>query len=312
MKVSIITVNYNETKTTCALLNSIQRQGYRDVEIIVVDNASLENPASIFQSQYPAVKFIRSEQNLGFAGGNNLAIPSALGEYLFFVNNDAELEPGCIEQLLQLFENQPKAGIVSPLICYFPEGEERIIQYAGMTSVSPCTGRNRTIGARTLDQGQFSTPEPTAYAHGAAMMVPRKVLDHVGPMWEGFFLYYEELDWCAQIRKAGYEAWVEPRARVWHKEGLTLGKMGTTKTYYLIRNRILFMRRNFEGWRLGLFFVFLMLIVLPKNSFMYLLKGDFKNLKAFLKGILSSFKIPSKLQVPKASSQTFREAIEPI
>ncbi len=321
MRVSIITVNYNETKATCALLDSIQRQGYRDVEIIVVDNASWENPTAIFKSQYPGVKFIRSEQNLGFAGGNNLAIPSAQGAYLFFVNNDAELEPGCIEQLLQLFESHPSIGIVSPLICYFPEAElpaiapsakAHIIQYAGMTSVSSCTGRNRTIGAGALDRGQFSKPQPTAYAHGAAMMVPRKVLDHVGPMWEGFFLYYEELDWCARIRKAGKEVWVEPRARVWHKESLTLDKMGTTKTYYLTRNRILFMRRNFEGWKLGVFFVFLLLVVMPKNCLIYLLKGDFKNLKAFSKGIFASFKIPSKFQPPNASGQTFREVTEPI
>ncbi|MBC7774968.1 MAG: glycosyltransferase family 2 protein [Phycisphaerae bacterium] len=302
--VSIITVNYNETTTTCALLDSIRRQGYRDVEVIVVDNASRENPASIFQSQYPEAKFIRSEQNLGFAGGNNLALPQACGEYLFFVNNDAEIEPGCIEQLLQLFENQTNVGIVSPLICYFPTanvhsppssakataGKPSTIQYAGMTPVCPFTGRNRTLGERDPDQGQFTKPSQTAYAHGAAMMVPRKVLEKVGPMWEGFFLYYEELDWCERIRRAGYEIWVEPRARVWHKESLTLDKMGTTKTYYLTRNRILFMRRNFSGWRLAVFYVFLLLVTLPKNCLSYILKGDYDNLKAFLRGLFSNFR----------------------
>ncbi|MFN0034957.1 MAG: glycosyltransferase family 2 protein [Saprospiraceae bacterium] len=311
--VSIITVNYNETAATCALLDSIRRQGCRDVEVIVVDNASRQNPAPIFQAQYPEVKFIRSEQNLGFAGGNNLALPSARGEHLFFVNNDAELEPGCIETLLQFFESHPNAGIVSPLICYFPEERPKtessvhrssfivqsvhsssfIVQYAGMTPVSPLTGRNRTLGERELDRGQFAEPRPTAYAHGAAMMLPRKVLEQVGPMWEGFFLYYEELDWCARIRRAGFEIWVEPRARVWHKESLTLGKMGATKTYYLARNRILFMRRNVGGWRLGVFFVFLIFVTLPKNVFRYALKGEWGNLKAFLKGVFSNFGSPT-------------------
>ncbi len=298
MKVSIITVNYNETATTCALLDSIRRQGYQDLEVIVVDNASRENPASIFQAQYPEVKFIRSEQNLGFAGGNNLALPQACGEYLYFVNNDAEIEPGSIERLLQLFEDQPNIGIVSPLICYFPITRPSTtiyrppytIQYAGMTPVSSFTGRNRTIGEREMDLGQFAKPGRTAYTHGAAMMLPRKVLDQVGPMWEGFFLYYEELDWCERIRRAGFEVWVEPRARVWHKESLTLGKMGTTKTYYLTQNRILFMRRNFSGWRLAVFFVFLFFVTLPKNAFLYLLKGDFENLKAFMRGVFSSFR----------------------
>jgi len=300
--VSIITVNYNETATTCGLLDSIRRQGCPDVEIIVVDNASRENPAPIFQAGYPEVKYIRSEWNFGFAGGNNLALPFASGEYIFFVNNDAEIEPGCIEQLLQHFENHPNTGIVSPLICYFPEPEANdvsgkrppyIVQYAGMTPVSPFTGRNLTLGEREPNCGQFVQPRPTAYAHGAAMMVPRKVLEQVGPMWEGFFLYYEELDWCERIRRAGFEVWVEPRALVWHKESLTLGKMGTAKTFYLTRNRMLFMRRNFNAGRLAVFFVFLLLVTLPKNGLRYIFKGDFENFKAFLRGVFSGFKSPT-------------------
>lgn len=291
--VSIITVNYNETATTCALLNSIRQQTYPDVEIIVVDNASRPDPAPIFQAQYPEVTFIRSEQNLGFAGGNNLALSAARGTYLFFVNNDAELTVGCIESLLQLLKEQPQAGIVSPLICFPPLPPPGLVQYAGMTRVSPFTGRNRTLGDHEMDQGQFSAPAHTGYAHGAAMMVPRKVLDQVGSMWNGFFLYYEELDWCERIRKAGYEVWIEPRARVIHKESVTLEKMGMTKIYYLTRNRILFMRRNFAYPELAVFFLFICLVSLPKSSVQYLLKGNFRALKAYLSGLFSGFFINS-------------------
>ncbi len=304
-KVSIITVNYNETAVTCALLDSIRRQAYRNVEVIVVDNASLENPASVFQSRYPEVKFLRSERNLGFAGGNNLALSVASGEYLFFVNNDTELVPGCIETLVQVLENQPTIGLISPLICYFPEDPQQppIVQYAGMTPVSPFTGRNHTLGEREREQGQFSSPGPTAYAHGAAMMAPKKVLDQVGPMWEGFFLYYEELDWAERIRRAGWEIWIAPQARVLHKESLTIDKMGTTKTFYLTRNRILFMRRNFGSWQLAVFFAFLVLVTLPKNTLMYLLKGDFANLNAFYKGIFSNLETKTN---PKTAQPVYQ------
>ena len=118
--VSIITINYNELATTCALLDSIRRQEFQALEVIVVDNASEENPASFFEKQYPEVKFLRSPQNLGFAGGNNLGLTLALGEYLFFVNNDVELVPGCIEQLIQLFQNQPKANLLLYCTYRFP------------------------------------------------------------------------------------------------------------------------------------------------------------------------------------------------
>ncbi len=291
-RVSIITVNYNETATTCALLDNLRALKLQDTEVIVVDNASRENPGWFLQFHYPEVKFIRSEQNLGFAGGNNLALPYANGEYLFFLNNDTELAQGCLEHLLQIFENQSNIGIISPLICYYPEppeAAERIIQYAGMTEVSPFTGRNQTIGERETDRGQYALPAQTAYAHGAAMMVPRKVLEKVGSMWEGFFLYYEELDWCERIKKAGFEVWLEPRARVWHKESHTLDKMGTTKTYFLTRNRILFMLRNRSGWNLLVFYAFLFFVTIPKHLLRYGLKGETGNLAAFLRGIGSSF-----------------------
>ncbi|HRI59608.1 MAG TPA: glycosyltransferase family 2 protein [Saprospiraceae bacterium] len=314
--VSLITVNFNQTDATCALLDSIRRQDYRNVEVIVVDNGSRDDPAAIFESNYPEVQFIRSEQNLGFAGGNNLALPQAKGDYLFFVNNDAELVEGCIGQLLALFEQVPGLGIASPLICYFPEKmvEGRrwkvegleinagpppstlhpppstvLIQYAGMTRVNPFTGRNRTVGNKESDTGQFAEPRPTAYAHGAAMMIPRRVLERVGPMEEGFFLYYEELDWCERIRRAGFSVWVEPRARVYHKESLTVQKLGALKTYYLNRNRVWFMRRNYGGWRLGVFYTFLFLVTIPKNVLLFLLRGEMGNLKAFLQGILWNF-----------------------
>jgi GT2 family glycosyltransferase len=297
--VSIITVNFNQTEVTCALLDSIRRQDYRNVEIFVVDNGSRENPALVFLEKYPEVKFIRSEQNLGFAGGNNLAVKQAKGDFIFFVNNDAELTGGCIERLLALFGQVPDLGIVSPLICYAPSVERTdsykndkkggIIQYAGMTWVNPLTGRNKTIGNKEMDKGQFIEPQPTAYAHGAAMMISRRVLEQVGLMDEGFFLYYEELDWCERIRRAGFSVWVEPHACVYHKESLTVAKLGALKTYYLNRNRVWFMRRNYGGWRLAVFFVFLFLVTIPKNVLLYLLRGETENLKAFLRGVWWNF-----------------------
>lgn len=293
--VSLITVNFNQTDATCALLDSIRRQDYRNLETFVVDNGSRENPERVFLEKFPEIKFIRSEQNLGFAGGNNLALKHAKGDFLFFVNNDAELTEGCIKRLLALFETVPDLGIVSPLICYLGTNSEQrttnndLIQYAGMTRVNPFTGRNRTIGNKELNEGQFAESQPTAYAHGAAMMISRRILEQVGPMDEGFFLYYEELDWCERIRRAGFSVWSEPRARVYHKESLTVEKLGALKTYYLNRNRVWFMRRNYGGWHLAVFYGFLFLVTIPKNILLYLLRGETEDLKAFLRGVWWNF-----------------------
>ena len=287
--ISIITVNYNSLEATCGLLESIRRTDYGKVEVILVDNGSDLDPGAFIKKQYPEIHFIRSEKNLGFAGGNNLGIHASKGEYLFFLNNDAVLTDGTIAKLLQLFQEIPSLGIVSPKICYYNEtpGESPdIIQYAGSTHLNPFTGRNRTLGERQIDEGQFNRACPTAYPHGAAMMAPRKVIDKVGAMPEEFFLYYEELDWCEQIRKAGFEIYVEPNAKIYHQESCSVGKASAFKTYYLNRNRILFVRRNRKGWQIAAFWMFLLIFALPKNALLFILKGEWEHLRAFLEAIV--------------------------
>jgi GT2 family glycosyltransferase len=286
--VSIITVNFNQLGLTCELLDSIRRNSYKNVEILVVDNASRENPKAYLNEHYPEVNIIVSDKNLGFAGGNNLAVRVAKGDFLFFINNDAELTNGCLEQLLTLFGIRPKLGIASPLLCYYnPKRgiEPDLIQYAGTTEINPFTGRNRTIGEKELDNGQFKTAQPTAYAHGAAMLIPKLVANDVGWMADDFFLYYEELDWCARIKQAGYECWVEPNARVYHKESVTVGAASPLKTYYINRNRIYFMRRNMRWFSRTVFTLFLIMFTIPKNLFRYVLKGEWKHARVFLQSV---------------------------
>lgn len=291
--VSIITVNFNQTELTCALLDSLARYPFRNMELIVVDNGSTDNPFNTIQTRCPGVICIRSETNLGFAGGNNLGIKRATGNYLFLINNDAEVTDGCIATLITFLQDHPRAGIVSPLICYAsrPEGAPLRIQYAGMSAVHPLTGRNRTIGNMAIDTGQFFESMPTAYVHGAAMMLPRTVLDQTGGMDDSFFLYYEELDWCEKIRRAGFETWVEPRARVLHKESMTVGRVSPLKTFYMTRNRLWFMRRHFAGGRWGLFQVFFWLLTVPKNSLLYIFRGELDLLRAFWRGAFAGYRV---------------------
>ncbi len=285
--VSIITVNFNQTEMTCALLQSIREQEFRNLEIIVVDNGSSNDPGAIIQARFPEVIFLRSTTNLGFAGGNNIGIGAARGQYLFFVNNDTEIPRYCIQQLADFLQANPKCGVVSPLLYYFTPSPS-LIQYAGMTPVSNVTARNNTVGARTVDTGQFTQPVPTAYAHGAAMMVPARVVQEVGTMYPPFFLYYEELDWCERIRAAGYEIWVQPLAKMYHKEGHTVGPNSPLKTYFIHRNRMLFMARNRRS-ALWLFYGYIWMVVFPKNLIIFILKKDWPNLKALSQAMLWYF-----------------------
>lgn len=283
-RVSVITINYNQANVTGALLESLRKVTYPDVEVIVVDNFSIEDPTEYITQHFPEVKFIRSEKNLGFAGGNNLGIEAATGEYLLFLNNDTEVDPGFLEPLVQLFETHPDAGAASSKILYYNSGG--VIQYAGSTCVNPFTGRNKRVGFMEKDQGQHDTLRQTDLAHGAAMMVPRKVIEKAGMMPDFFFLYYEEIDWCESIKKAGYKIYFVPGSRVYHKESMSVGKNSTIKTYYMTRNRLLFMRRHTSGMKKIFWMIFFLLVSLPKNTLTYLLQRDAEHGRAFWKGLM--------------------------
>ena len=282
--VSIITVNYNQADVTCAMLDSLRKLSYANIEVIVVDNGSKENPQEKIKACYPEAHLILSKENLGFAGGNNLGIKTAKGAFLFFVNNDTELTPGIIENLLEPFGRITELGVTCPKIYYYDRPQ--MIQYAGYTPINLFTARNSTIGQYELDKGQHDAEQPTPYAHGAAMMVKRDAIEKAGLMPEFFFLYYEELDWCEQFRRAGFQIYYVPKATIYHKESVSVGKMSPLKTYYLTRNRILFMRRNASGLRCMLFALFLVFITIPKNLLVYLVKGEFKLAQAFLQGAI--------------------------
>ena len=285
--VSIVTINYNQLGLTCELLDSLRRVTYPAVEVIVVDNNSREDPTSVITEKYPEVKLIVSKENLGFAGGNNLGIKASRGEYLLFLNNDTEVAPNFLEPLVQLFESNPQAGAASSKILYHNSGET--IQYAGSSRIDPFTGRSKRIGYLEKDNGQYSSVTETDLAHGAAMMVPRRVIDTVGMMPEFFFLYYEEVDWCESIKRSGYKIFVVPASKVYHKESMSIGKGSTLKTYYMTRNRLLYMRRNTAGVKKVTWILFFLFFSLPKNALMFTLKRDMEHAKAFWKGLVWNF-----------------------
>lgn len=286
--ISIITLNWNTTSVTCDLLLSIREKNtYLPIEVIVVDNASTDDPTSAFRAAYPGVLVIRNDKNLGFAGGNNVGIRAAKGDYLFIVNNDTEFTNGLLEGLLDIFFKYPDAGIVCPKFHYF--FQKGTIEYAGYRSVNVFTGRNGMIGCKEEDHGQYNEIRVTHYAHGGAMLVPRKIIEDIGMMYEPFFLYYEEFDWSEQIKREGYKIYYQPASLIYHKESMTTGKASPLKTFYLTRNRILFMRRNVAWPALVLFTAYFSFFTIPKNTLSFLWKGQVNHLRSFWKGIFWQF-----------------------
>lgn len=282
--VSIITVNYNSAAETVAFVESLLLADYSHWELFVVDNGSSSFDGAAFRSMDPRITVVESKVNFGFAGGNNLALDLCSGSYLFYVNNDTILEADTISRLVKTAVSTKNLGGVSPKVLYFHT--PGIIEYAGCTQVNMLTGRNRSIGYGEKDDNMHSSLISTSYLHGCAMLLPMEIIHQVGPMNEDFFLYYEELDWCERIRGCGRDIYCDQKARIHHKESASVGRVSPLKIFYMTRSRLLFMKRNFSLVELMPFTLFFMLVSLPKNSFKYLLHGQWNHLAAFIRGVL--------------------------
>lgn len=289
--ISLITITFNSTNDTIEFLESVKKITYPNYEIIIVDNASKENPKEKLLKILPDIIFIRSEINLGFAGGNNLGLTLAKGDYIFFLNNDTLLFRDFLEPIVEFMINHPEAGMASPKVLY---SDSVTIQYAGAISIN-FLGRGRRIGLHEKDVGQYDFISETDLGHGAALIIPKVIVEKVGAMPEIFFLYYEEHDWCEQVKKHGYKMYYLGNSQILHKESVsTGGNESYLKVYYLNRNRLLFMRRNFKGLKRILGLSFYAIFAFPKNLLTYLLKGRFDLARAIVSGLYWNLTNPYK------------------
>ncbi len=281
--VSVVTINYNQSKITCEFLESFQKITYPNTEVFVVDNASPNDNPEIIKEKFPFINFIQTKKNLGFAGGNNIALPYCKGKYILFINNDTEVPAGFLEPLVEVLENNTDVAMVSPKIHYFHT--PNTFQFAGFTPINPITIRNFAIGFGEKDKGQYDYTCETGSIFGAAMLVSYGAIIKVGIMTEIFFLYYEEHDWAEHMKKAGYKIYYQGKSLVLHKESMATVKNSPFQIFYLTRGRILYARRNNKGFIKFLSLLYLYFVAVPKQAVQYLLKGKFNLFRASWKAV---------------------------
>ena len=306
--VSIITINYNTPAITGALLQSLSLLHYPNWEVIVIDNASPQYSSACLKKEYPFIQHYSSPVNIGFAGGNNIGLHFAKGKYVFLLNNDTEVTPGLITELVAHLQQHPACGIACPKIKYYSMPDT--IQYAGAVGLHPLTSRSYDIGYLQKDKGQFNDVRPTNLPNGAAMMIPRKALKKVGLMSELFFLYYEELDWAARFKHAGYQVHYVGTAEVYHKESVSTGKNSAFKTYYLFRNRLLYIRRNYNGIKLLIAASFFLLVSTPAHIIKHAVKKEWAHSLSIAKALWWNLR-NSSLTEPAINAASLVNQIKP-
>jgi GT2 family glycosyltransferase len=238
--VGVVVLSWNGRDDTLSCLASLQDVRYDPVVVVVVDNGSTDGTSDAVRAEFPHVELVRSEVNLGFAEGNNVGIRRALelgADYVLVLNNDVEVDPELVGALVEEAARRPDAGALCSKILYAEPPD--LIWFAG-ASFDPRSGYNgRQLGYRDHDGPKYGNVVETDRACGAAMLVPRAVIERVGVFDPELFFYSEDTDWSLRARAAGYRHYVVPASRLWHKVSVTSGgENSPTTLYYGLRNTL--------------------------------------------------------------------------
>ena len=246
-QIAIVILNWNGWRDTLACLASVAALTYRNYRAIVVDNGS-EDDSLEYLREFDAPfahTLIEIGRNLGYAGGNNVGVQTALADgadFILILNNDTTVAPDLLERLTEAAQRNPDAGVFSARIMYFDEPGRVWFDGARWNS---STLRLEWPGQNAEEGDLVPFDHQTDYACGAALFFRAEVARQIGLLDESFFLVWEEVDWCFRARKAGWKNVVVPTAKVWHKIGVSFGdESSPLRTYFSTRNEMLWASRH--------------------------------------------------------------------
>lgn len=293
MLLSVLVVSWNTRDLLAAALTSLKVEMQRlspdlsDVEVFVVDNNSADGSAAMVAAEHPWVKLTANAENRGFAAGNNQALVQSSGRYVLLLNPDTEVKPGSIETLIKFLESHPRAGVVAPQLLNtdgsiqrscraFPTFAGMLFELIGLSRLFP---PGSAFGAQFRhykmldwnhdDERQVDQPE------GACLMIKREVLDQVGNLDEGYFMLFEEVDWCFRVKKAGWEIWFTPSAQIVHHYGQSIKQVKVPMILSSHRGLYRFWHKHYRGnrwWLDGFAYMGLMALAYVRIA-MYRLKA---------------------------------------
>jgi len=234
--ISVIILNYNGKDYIEECLDSVLDQTYEPLEIIVVDNASNDSSLEILKEKYSSkIKLIESNTNLGFAGGNNLALDYTKGEFIALLNNDAVADRRWIEEFMSAVNRcDGTFGMWASKILFYDDRE--IIDTAGHL-IYP-DGLNRGRGKGEKDKGQYDKEEEVFFPSGCAAIYRKEMLDIIGFFDPDFFAYGDDTDLGMKARIAGWKCIYVPKSVVYHHSSAASGKYSPLKAYLVERNRL--------------------------------------------------------------------------
>lgn len=226
MDISVLIVSYNTRELLRGCLTSVisTLSLLSKYELLVVDNASSDGSAAMVQGAFPNVRVIANKENRGFAAASNQGMESSSGRYVMLLNPDTVVRPRAVGAMMELLETDPEIGVVGPKLLY-PDGSVQHSAFSfptlPMIFIDFFPLNHRLVNSRLngrYPRALYDAGEPFPIDHplGAGLMVRRGVIEEVGLLDEGFFMYCEEIDWCMRIKRAGWKIYCCPQAEIVH------------------------------------------------------------------------------------------------
>jgi len=240
-KVYIIILNWNGMKDTIECLDSVSRLEYSNFEVIVVDNCSSDDSVESIRRKFPQAILFENSKNLGFTGGNNVAMKYAMSvgaDYVWLLNNDTVVEPDSLAKLVDEAEQSPEIGLVSPVIYCYDSPEK--VQYMGAYADFAHFTNTNVVDVKELYDSQIRN---NLVLWGTALLIKKNVIETIGYLSEKYFAYLEDSDYSFRALKANYRASVRLDAHILHKGSQSTGRhspiqvfLGTRNLYFLWRD----------------------------------------------------------------------------
>ncbi|MFC3196153.1 glycosyltransferase family 2 protein [Parapedobacter deserti] len=246
-KVAVVILNWNGRFFLERFLPSVYNSDYPNIEFVVGDNGSTDDSVAFVANSYPAIRVVRNESNLGFAGGYNEVLKQVDADYFVLLNSDVEVTPHWITPVIELLESHPDMAVAQPKIrsYYHREHFEHagaaggFIDYYGFPFC-----RGRMLHVVEQDNGQYDDSCEVFWASGAAFFIKRHCWEEAGGFDPDFFAHMEEVDLCWRLKLTGYRIGYCSKSVVYHVGGGTLAASNPRKTYLNFRNSLFMMQKN--------------------------------------------------------------------
>ena len=268
---SVVTVSWNTRDLLRECLESLKQEldnlPQVKSEVFLIDNDSHDGSAQMVASEHPWVHLIVNKENLGFAKANNQAFKLAKGEYVLLLNPDTKVLPGAIGTLIEFLQSKGEAGIVAPMLLNtdmsvqrscrkFPTFTNMLYELIGLSKVfKPGTAAGAKFREYKMLDWEHDDEREVDQPEGACLLLRQSVIDQVGVLDEGFFMLFEEVDWCYRIKKAGWQIWFTPRAKIIHHYGQSIKQVKAKMILSSHKGLFRFWHKHYRGnrWYLDAF-----------------------------------------------------------